>query len=107
MVKLAIESDTEYTIKLCGHEIQKILDLISDHVKKTDGKVRRSWVKRSVVQAIVVDGGDASEIPQLEQIIEALQGAEEFESWRDWADADPMDLLSDMYRASLEDHNGR
>ena len=107
MVKLAIESDVDYTITLCGHEIQKILNLISDHVKKTDGKVRRSWVKRKSVQAIVVDGGDASEIPQLEQIIDALQAAEEVEAHRDWVSADPIESLSEMYKKVREYHNGR
>ena len=107
MVELAVDNDTDYTITLCGHEIQKILDLISDHVEKTDGLVRRSWVKRGSVLAIVVDGGDASEIPQLEQIIEALQSAEEVELYRDFANTDPMESLGAIYKKVMEIHNGR
>ena len=102
MVKLAIDSDTDYTITLCGHEIQKILDLISDHVEKTDGVIRRSWVKRGSVQAIVVDGGDASEIPQLEQIIETLQSAE-VESVRP-VTVEDLEYLVDMYEKVRRAH---
>ena len=105
MVKLAIKDNTDYTITLCGHEIQKILDLISDHVKKTDGEVRRSWVKRGSVQAIVVDGGDASEIPQLEQIIETLQSTE-IESVRP-VTVEDLEYLCGMYQKCREISNGR
>ncbi len=77
MVSLVIKDDADYAITLHGHELQKIVDLIGDHVKKTDGVVKRSWVKKDGKNIIVVDGGDASEIPQLEQILAAINKIEE------------------------------